>query len=264
MSEDQSIKDAPLSSKSTTSMITDAANFLHFAFGNTHQHFANNVFEEVGANHNLDHVKESVHPRLVIFDIDATLLVADRVLDKVAVNPDQYPCLEPAPSFYASDIELSISMHSIYRQRTSELFADLLDDGAEIGFLTHGLYDKQDFIPYIERLYGMRDGTLKDSVFWNRKDCGKDYNATGKGVTLLSLQDQGYIGTTDQVTLVDDNLEHVTNARLCGFDAIHARGLFVYLLDDSKEYGVISEDGYLQELRDLCMGKNTLSCRMGP
>jgi len=34
--------------------------------------------------------------------------------------------------------------------------------------------------------------------------------------------------------------------------------------DDSKEYGVISEDGYLQELRDLCMGKNTLSCRMGP
>lgn len=161
----------------------------------------------------------------ILFDIDHTLVVHEKYVHR------KYSHLTKINNYYAINLK-----------KTSNLFKYLLKRGIKIGFLTAASYTRNPWLKIFEKIYKLKKGSLKNSVFINGHDYGK--RSTPKGVKINKLIEDELI--RGKIILVDDKKRHVKSAIDCGHFGILANGFPVsrkmdnYYLVEIKRHANLS------------------------
>lgn len=145
----------------------------------------------------------------VFFDLDKTLFIQDErsIYKNLALKSN----LTKIQNLVMGDV------YFIYLKHTQELIEWLLDNGISVGFATASARPAEHVKPLLEEAFGLQEGRLKNSLYFNRVDHYKDRNLS-KAKYIQSLNIDG------EIILVDDNEREILEAQNLGYHAIEATG----------------------------------------
>lgn len=177
-----------------------------------------------------DYLIKQNSPRktIVFFDLDDTLLMSSHRVEENKKNGEYKQCdieqNEKSGKLTKICLDKSNCFYLINAEKTAILFKQLLKNDIQIAFLTASKYEKRKIFKLLEKGYGLKRKTLRDTPYYDRTSCNQDVTK-GEAIKKLVKQKDSFVSKHDKIFLVDDFEDNLQSVREKGFYGILANGL---------------------------------------
>jgi len=199
----------------------------------------------LGSCASLPKAKEPRKPQFWAFwDLDGTIF-------NIPQSTEEYAIFKQMPHLTEIITLEGISVFMIYLEETREAIKQLIELKVNVAFITHGEYDES-ILEFLEYVWDIADGTLKDAIFINRLIFRQIYL---KGEKLTVFKRKGMIAKEDFVLLIDNQDDHIDNVMACGFAGIIAEGWHQKRDEQGNIFTCTPNNGYLLQAVDMLKRK---------